>query len=179
MNSIFHIPTHVKITSAEARLAEGRRTIPEQYVLDVTYKPEEPAVRFRSVHIPARLLEALKKPASVGFHMIALDIGSREAQTLAVEVGGELVAPDYLVMGVEVAQGREVSEVPAAWARYRRNDLLLAWLHVVTAASLLASNVNVAFNAAAALLLAMGISSFGRVKRIHTKPFGISLYWSK
>jgi hypothetical protein len=179
MNSIFHIPSSLMIVPDIVDLPTGTYPVPNQYTLYVTYKPEKPALRFRGVHIPRHLVAELQEPTLRGFHMLSLDLGSREQLALAAMVEGEAIDPAYLVVGTKLYGGRVTSEVPAAWIRYRRNDLLLGGLLLALAAGLLSLNANVAFNTVAAGLCAIGALSLGRAKRVHTKPFWVRQRWEK
>ena len=158
------------MTPTEAATDEG--VVPNQYSLEIYYKPGMPPQRFHGVHIPDSLVESMHDKKLQSFHMVTLEHLSAAAYAMPNR-------PSYVVLAVELADGKEIADVPDAWLKIKRRGLCVGALLVALATAAAISEINPALSLVAGLMMAIGAVTIERARRVHTTPFLVTEGWTK
>jgi hypothetical protein len=168
MNSILHIPSAVTVVPTVHKAGED--PVPNQFSLEVRYKPNMPAQRFHNVHACHSAAIALRAPSLKWFHLATLKIGSPEQAALPSR-------PSHVVLAVELDSGESLTAVPDEWLRLRRRGLWTGFASVAVSLALLVCNFGVMANVLTACVLVMGAFNIARARGIHVKPFSVNESW--
>lgn len=112
MNSTYH-------WTQRARLTPYPKTN-ELFRVGITYKDVAMEQVFFRVHVPRQLQPALLAlDAPLGLHLLSLEINGKASRSLPN-------APEHVIVGVTLHDGRRVWHCPTPWVQLRRRTLALA-----------------------------------------------------
>jgi len=170
MNSILHIPSAVHVVPNVP--VAGQKPVPNQYSLEVSYKPNMPAQRMHGIHASPLVAGALQSPSLKSFHLVTLKIGSPEQTALPDR-------PSQVLLGVQLKTGETVTDVPSEWMRLRRHGLWLGCALALGSIGVIVCNLGVFANLVATCAFSMGALKIVRARSIHIKPFFVNEGWGR